>query len=138
MPKNNKTPNQKLTPQEENAQPPADSKATNLEERRGFLVKSGALLAALGMSGVAGTGSAFGQEMSAQQGKALQATMDEAIKTKNAKRALQTYGKDLPADVQEVLSQLSPSDLRAAASLNAKLSRLRKLDDTNNNGYIGM
>ena len=115
----------------------ADYEAPSVQERRGFLIKSGVLLAALGMTGLSGTGSALAQGMEAEQVKALQATMDEAMRRKSMKRALAVHGKNLPDNVREVLSTLTASDLSAASRLNTKLARLRK-GDTNNNGYIGM
>lgn len=108
-------------------------------ERRGFLVKSGALLAALGMSGLNGANSVFGQELSRENAKTLQTTLNAAMKSGNMERALAAEGKDLPADVRTILGKLTASDLKAAASLNNKLAGLKnKMAAGDNNGWIGM
>jgi hypothetical protein len=139
MVRKKKTDDKALTPQEETAPPAAESETSEGEDRRGFLVKSGALLAALGVTGLTGEVSALAQELNPRQIKALQDTMDEAFRTKDMSKALASQGRALPADVKSVLSRLTTSDLEAAASLNKKLGGLRDtLKGANNNGVIGM
>ena len=120
--------------------PAVEPDANVSEERRGFLVKSGALLAALGLAGLTGEGSAFAQEMrlSADESKTLKMTLESAMKSGNIKRALESEGQALPADVKSILGKLTASDLRAAASLNAKLAGLKAKLADGNNGYVGM
>jgi len=126
---------------EENV-PAVEPDANTLEERRGFLIKSGALLAALGLAGLTGEGEAFAQEramrMSTEEAKTLKTTLESAMKSGDIQKALESDGRALPADVKSILGKLTASDLRAAASLNSKLAGLKgKLAD-GNNGYVGM
>ena len=113
------------------------------EERRGFLVKSGALLAALGLAGLTGEGSAFAQDktmmrMSTDEAKALKTTLESAMKSGDIQKALESDGRALSPDVKSILGKLTASDLRAAASLNSKLAGLKSKLADGNNGYVGM
>lgn len=113
------------------------------EERRGFLVKSGALLAALGLAGLTGEGTAFAQDktmmrMSTDESKALKMTLESAMKSGDIQKALESDGRALPTDVKSILGKLTASDLRAAASLNTKLAGLKAKLADGNNGYVGM
>lgn len=124
---------------EENIPAAVDPDHSDAEERRGFLIKSGALLAALGMAGLGGSSSVFAQErMSKEDAKTLQTTLNAAMKGGNMERALAAEGKALPADVRTILGKLTASDLRAAASLNNKLAGLKDKLADGNNGYVGM
>ena len=120
--------------------PAVEPDANTPEERRGFLIKSGALLAALGLAGLTGEGEAFAQEMrmSTDESKALKTTLDAAMKSGDIKRALESEGRALPTDVKSILGKLTASDLRAAASLNSKLAGLKAKLADGNNGYVGM
>lgn len=141
MARKKKTDDNPLATQEETAPPAVESETSEGEDRRGFLVKSGALLAALGMTGLTGEISALAQELNPRQIRAVQTTIDEALRTKDMDKALATQGRELPDDVKRVLSKLTTSDLEAAAGLNRKLGGLRdrlKAGGGNNNGYIGM
>ena len=120
--------------------PAVEPEAGVAEERRGFLIKSGALLAALGLAGLTGEGSAFAQEMrmSTDEAKTLKTTLDAAMKSGNIRKALESEGQALPTDVKAILGKLTASDLRAAASLNSKLAGLKAKLADGNNGYVGM
>ena len=124
--------------------PAVDPDENVSEERRGFLVKSGALLAALGLAGLTGEGSAFAQDkttmmrMSTDEAKSLKMTLESAMKSGDIQKALESDGRALPTDVKAILGKLTASDLRAAASLNSKLAGLKSKLAEGNNGYIGM
>jgi hypothetical protein len=120
--------------------PAVEPDANTVEERRGFLIKSGALLAALGLAGLTGEGEAFAQEMrmSTDESKALKTTLDAAMKSGDIRKALESEGRALPTDVKSILGKLTASDLRAAASLNSKLAALKSKLADGNNGYVGM
>ena len=123
--------------------PAVDADENVSEERRGFLVKSGALLAALGLAGLTGEGSAFAQDktmmrMSTDESKALKMTLESAMKSGDIQKALESDGRALPTDVKSILGKLTASDLRAAASLNSKQAGLKSKLADGNNGYVGM
>jgi hypothetical protein len=123
--------------------PAVDPDENVSEERRGFLVKSGALLAALGLAGLTGEGSAFAQDktmmrMSTDEAKALKTTLESAMKSGDIQKALESDGRALSPDVRSILGKLTASDLRAAASLNSKLAGLKSKLADGNNGYVGM
>jgi hypothetical protein len=123
--------------------PAVDPDENVSEERRGFLVKSGALLAALGLAGLTGEGSAFAQDktmmrMSTDEAKALKTTLESAMKSGDIQKALESDGRALSPDVKSILGKLTASDLRAAASLNSKLAGLKAKLADGNNGYVGM
>jgi hypothetical protein len=123
--------------------PAVDPDENISEERRGFLIKSGALLAALGLAGLTEEGSAFAQDktmmrMSTDEAKTLKTTLESAMKSGDIQKALESDGRALPADVKAILGKLTASDLRAAASLNSKLAGLKSKLAEGNNGYVGM
>ena len=123
--------------------PAVDTDENTSEERRGFLIKSGALLAALGLAGLTGEGSAFAQDktmmrMSTDEAKALKTTLESAMKSGDIQKALESDGRALSPDVRSILGKLTASDLRAAASLNSKLAGLKAKLADGNNGYVGM
>ena len=123
--------------------PAVDPDENVSEERRGFLVKSGALLAALGLAGLTGEGSAFAQDktmmrMSTDEAKSLKMTLESAMKSGDIQKALESDGRALSPDVKSILGKLTASDLRAAASLNSKLAGLKAKLADGNNGYVGM
>ena len=123
--------------------PAVDPDENVSEERRGFLVKSGALLAALGLAGLTGEGSAFAQDktmmrMSTDEAKSLKMTLESAMKSGDIQKALESDGRALSPDVRSILGKLTASDLRAAASLNSKLAGLKSKLADGNNGYVGM
>ena len=123
--------------------PAVDTDENTSEERRGFLIKSGALLAALGLAGLTGEGSAFAQDktmmrMSTDEAKSLKMTLESAMKSGDIQKALESDGRALSPDVKSILGKLTASDLRAAASLNSKLAGLKAKLADGNNGYVGM
>lgn len=94
----------------------------------------------LGASGLVGLESVEAQrklQLTRAQGKALQNVLDAAMKSGDMQSALQESGKRLPKEVKSILTQLNREDLKAAASLNEKLGRLRNIA-ADNNGGIGM
>ena len=120
--------------------------------RREFLTKSAVLVAFLGTSGLTGISDlAEGQKkprteaamttcggaLTRVQAKQLQMVMDHAMQNGNIQESLKLHGRGLSPQIHGILGQLNSEDLRAAASLQEKLSALRPCA-ADNNGTIGM
>lgn len=107
--------------------------------RRAFLTRSGALLAALAASGVVGVEGVAAQErLTAAQTTALRDVVRKAMANGgNLDVAMRSQNARLPASTVATLKSLTRADWQAAARLNSKLGRLQNaVADTN--GIIGM
>jgi hypothetical protein len=112
-----------------------------LQGRRDFLTKSGALLAVLGMCGLAGAEPVNAQcsVLTKEQFGDINVIMDEAMRIYDIHPPLQRYGSSLPPDVRATLSQITSDDLRTASALHTRLNDLACHASTDVNiGIIGM
>jgi len=124
------------------------------DDRRGFLTKSTMLLAALGMTefmlpDAANAALNRGQVSALNRGQvsalnreqvsALKTVMDMAMRSMSMEEALASdAGKMVPREAHEALKVLTSADLRSAAMLNSKLSKIASMVVADNNGWIGM
>ena len=116
------------------------------DDRRGFLTKSTMLLAALGMTefmlpDAANAALNRGQvsALNREQVSALKTVMDMAMRSMSMEEALASdAGKMVPREAHEALKVLTSADLRSAAMLNSKLSKIASMVVADNNGWIGM
>jgi hypothetical protein len=112
------------------------------EERRKFLAvtaKIAGVLAALGVTGEVFSSRANAADEENKKHKALRELLQEAVKSKDVKEAIEKHGKDaeLTGEQEKALLELTKEDLTAIGDINKKLRPLaegRAKGDTN--GYV--
>src|SRR5687768_15054259 len=123
--------------------PDAPGAKDDIKGRRGFLTKSGLLLAVLGAPAAALAQSPTpvlrgSIRLDRRQALSIENVVREAERSGNIAAALESHGRRLPTEVKTSLRQLSADDLRSIASLRQKLGSLETNLAADNNGVVIM
>lgn len=114
--------------------------------RRGFLTRSGVLMAVLAAGGV-GTTEASAQSagpvgvgvLSEKEARKLEAVIKQTISNKgNLQDAIEAQNAKLSPQVLDILKAMTSEDWAAAGRVNSKLKGLDAFMAGDNNGYAGM